>query len=75
MYVSPKFSGGADNAHKVGVFVFLGLHTWHVEVPGLEVQSELRLPAYTTATATRDPSPIWDQHHSSRQHCMLSLTH
>ena len=33
-------------------FVFLGLHT---EVPKLGVESELQLPAYTTATATPDP--------------------
>ena len=29
------------------VCVFLGLHPWHVEVPGLRVKSEL--PAYATA--------------------------
>ena len=32
------------------VFVFLGLHPWHIEVPRLGVSSELQLPAYTTAT-------------------------
>ena len=36
-------------------FVFLGPHLRHMEVPGLGVQSELQLPAYTAATATRDP--------------------
>lgn len=30
-------------------------------------ESELQLQAYTTATATRDPSRICDLHHSSRQ--------
>ena len=30
-------------------FVFLGLHPWHVELPRLEVKSELQLLAYTTA--------------------------
>ena len=34
---------------------FLGLHLQHVEAPRLGVQSELQLPAYTTATATLDP--------------------
>ena len=31
------------------VFCFLGLHQWHIEVPGLGVESELQLLAYTTA--------------------------
>ena len=33
------------------VFCFLGPHPWHMEVPRLEVELELQLPAYTTATA------------------------
>ena len=41
-------------------FVFL-------EVPRLGVESELELPAYSTATATQDPSHIFDLHHSSWQ--------
>ena len=36
------------------------------------VQSELKLPAYTTATAMQDPSHVWDLHHSSWQ-CSHSL--
>ena len=48
-------------------FFFLGPHPQHMEVPRLEVQSELQLPAYTAATATLDPSCICDLHHSSRQ--------
>ena len=32
-------------------FIFLGLHLWHI--PGLGVQLELQLPAYTTAIATQ----------------------
>ena len=36
--------------------VFLGPHPQHMEVPRLGVESELQLPAYTTATATPDPS-------------------
>ena len=35
-------------------FVFLGLHPWHMEVPRLEVESELQPLAYTIATATPD---------------------
>ena len=44
---------------------FLGPHPWHMEVPRPQVESELQLPAYTTATATRDPSHIYDLHYSS----------
>ena len=39
---------------------FLGPHPRHMEVPRLGVQSELQLPAYTTATATQDPSQVFD---------------
>ena len=31
------------------LFVFLGPHLRHMEIPGLGVQLELQLPAYTTA--------------------------
>ena len=48
-------------------FVFLGPHPRHIEVPRLGVQSELLLPAYTTATAAPDPSLVCDLHHSSLQ--------
>ena len=54
------------------VFVFLGLHTWHMEVPRLGVQSELQLPAYARATATPDSSHVCDPHHSSQQHQILN---
>ena len=39
----------------LGVFspLFLGLHLQHMEVPSLGVNSELQLPAYTTATQHR----------------------
>ena len=36
------------------LFCFLGPHPWHTKVPRLGVESELQLPAYTTATATLD---------------------
>ena len=49
------------------LFFFKGLQVWHMEVPKLRVQSELQLLAYTTATATQDPSPVCDLHHSSGQ--------
>ena len=38
-----------------------------MEVPRLGVQSELQLPAYTTATATSDLSCVCDLRHSSQQ--------
>ena len=43
---------------------FLWLHLRHMKVQRLGVESELRLPVYTTATATWDSSCIWDLHHS-----------
>ena len=46
-------------------FFFLGLHSWHTEIPELGVESELQLQAYTTAML--DPSWFWDLHHSSQQ--------
>ena len=53
-------------------FSFLGPHLWHVEVSRLGVQSELQLPAYTPATATRDPSGVCHLHHSSWQRWILN---
>ena len=38
-----------------------------MDVPKLGVESELQLPAYTTATAPWDPSHIFDLHHGSWQ--------
>ena len=49
-------------------FCFLGLCPRHMEVPRSGAESELQVPAYTTATATWDPSHTCDLHHSSRQH-------
>ena len=43
----------------------------HMEIPRLEVQSELQPLAYATATARWDPSHVSDLHHSSRQHRIL----
>ena len=44
-------------------FCFLGLYLWHMEVPRLEVELELQLLAYTTATATEYLSHIGDLYH------------
>ena len=54
------------------IFCFRGLHLRQMEVPRLGVKSELQLPAYTTGTATRDPSYICDPHHSSWQGWILN---
>ena len=56
----------------VGLFCFLGLHSWHMEVPRLGAESELQLLAYTTATATSYSSWVCDLHHSSSQHRILN---
>ena len=53
-------------------FVFLGPHLRHMEVSRLEVQLELQLLAYATATATQDPSWVCDLHRSSRQRQILN---
>ena len=54
------------------LFCFSGLHPQHMEVPRLGFKSELWQPAYTTATATPDPSRIFVLHHSSRQCWILN---
>ena len=48
-------------------FFLLRLYSQHMEVPRLGVESELQLPAYSTATATSDPNHVCNLHHSSRQ--------
>ena len=53
-------------------FGFLGLHPRHMEIPMLGVKSELELLAYTTATATQDPSLICNLYHSSQQRWILN---
>ena len=66
---SGKPSGFRQAAWSVPIFFFfscfLGLHSWHMEVSRLGVQSELRLLATATATTTSDPSHVCDLHHSS----------
>ena len=53
-------------------FPFLGLHLQQVEVPRLGVESELQLPASTTATAMQDPSCACDLHQSSQLRWILN---
>ena len=43
-----------------------------MEVPKLGAESELQLPADTTATATQDPRLVCNLHHSSQQHRILN---
>ena len=54
-------------------FCFLGPHLWHMEVPRIEVESELQLLAYAIDTAMGDPSHVCDLHKSSQQHRILNL--
>ena len=49
---------------KIFFFGFLGLHLKQMEVPRLEAELELQLPAYTTATSTWDLSCTCHLHHS-----------
>ena len=53
-------------------YFILWLHLWNMEVPGLRVESELKLLGYTTATATQVPSCICNLRHSLWQHRILS---
>ena len=56
--------------HSRALFFFLAIPT--VYVPRLGVESELQLPAGTTATAMSDPSRVCDLHCSSQQHQILN---
>ena len=59
-------------ARNPAFFFFLGPYLWRMEVLRLWVQSELQLPAYTTATATQDPSHICNSHCSLWQRRILN---
>ena len=48
------FSLIVSSVPKFLLFFFLGLHLWHMEVPGLGVEMQLELPACATASATLD---------------------
>ena len=54
------------------IFFFLGPQPQCMEVPGLRVKSELLLPGYTSATATRDLSRVCNLCHSSWQRQILN---
>ena len=69
MFVS--FLGGGFFCFLFFVFCFLGPHPQGMEVPRLGVESELQMPAYTTATDMPDLSRVCDLHHSSLQHWTL----
>ena len=59
----------------VSSFFFLRLHLWHMKIPRLGVESELQLPAYTTATTlttTLDLRHIWDLGHSLPRYRILN---
>ena len=51
---------------------YLGPHLWHMEVLRLGIESELQLPAYTTATATCNLSHVCDLYPTSWQHQILN---
>ena len=57
-------------SHFLIFLLFLGPHLQHMEVSRVGVDSELQLPAHTTATATRDLSHVCDLYQSSR-HCWI----
>ena len=46
-----------------------------MEVPRIEVKLELQLLAYTTATATRNPSRVCDLHHMDTSRVCNPLSH
>ena len=53
-------------------WLFRATPVQHMELPRPGVESALWLLAYTTATATQDPSQIWNPHYSSQQHQILN---
>ena len=74
---APKLESNSCDSMKPNVFfffffVFLGPHPWQMDIPRLGVESELQLLAYTTTTATQDPSHVCDLHQSSPQRWILS---
>ena len=54
------------------IYIFYG--PWHMEVPGLGVEWELLLPAYTIVTAMLDPSCICDLRCGEAQDQTCNLT-
>ena len=70
-YRQEQGGGPSDGVRALDVlfFFFLSLepHPQYMEVPRLWVESELQVPAYTTATAAPDLSHICNLCHSLRQ--------
>lgn len=54
-------------------YILFRVNLWHMEVPSLGDELELQLPAYTTATATPDPSHTCNLSHSLWQ-CQILNT-
>ena len=54
------------------IFFFLLSHLWHMKVLRPGVESELQLPAYTTATATPDPNHVCSLCRSSWQYQIIN---
>ena len=54
------------------LFFFFRATLGHMEVPRLGVQSELKPPAYNTATVTWDLNRVCDLHHNSQQCWILN---
>ena len=70
LWVGPKINETTLRLkyHKKTLTGFLGgSHLQHMQVPRLGVELEVQVLAYAIATATRDPSRIWDPYHSSWQ--------
>ena len=61
---------GGDNFDSNYLFIYLfcfsGTHLWHMEIPGLGVESDLQLPAYATGIAVHDTGWVFSLHHRSR---------
>ena len=69
--VSVGRNKGTEASKLVSLFVFRAA-PHHMEVPRLEVISELQLPAYTTATATPGLSHTSELLHNLWQHQILN---
>ena len=66
--------GNVDDEDKFWNWETEGLHLQHMEVSSPGVKLELQLLAYTTATATQNPSWVSDLHRSSWQWILNPLS-
>ena len=55
------------------ICIILGPHLRHTEIPSLGIKAELKLQAYTTATAIQNPSHICNLCYSLWQQQILNL--